>query len=351
MKCYAVISGSCWLHVEGEDSIALFPGDCYILPHGRPFQLATDRSVEAIDYSSPQAKQMWSTQGAADNQVGCLLIGGHFVLTGPQAELLLRPLPLVIHVKDERGKAAMLFSLNRMKDEVAEAQPGSALVVQQLAYAMLIHALRLYLDEERQGGTGWLFALTDQQLRDALTCMHRQPERNWNLHELATSVGMSRSAFALKFKQTVGASPMEYLTRWRMLLASRQLAGSTKFLIEIASSLGYESESAFGKPSRGSWEPHPSSIAATHDNTSRGTTIPNQSPMSNSRPLSRLLSSSLYRVVFCSASNRRTAFLTGGLSANGSTLCSCPSGCCSRQSTHSRDGHLRQRNRVRATFA
>jgi hypothetical protein len=29
---------------------------------------------------------------------------------------------------------------------------------------------------------------------------------------------ISRTAFTLKFKKMVGTSPMEYLTRWRMLL-------------------------------------------------------------------------------------------------------------------------------------
>jgi AraC-like DNA-binding protein len=52
---------------------------------------------------------------------------------------------------------------------------------------------------------------------------------------------MSRSAFALKFKATVGASPMEYLTRWRMLLAGDRLANSSDPISVIALSLGYES--------------------------------------------------------------------------------------------------------------
>ena len=56
---------------------------------------------------------------------------------------------------------------------------------------------------------------------------------------------MSRSTFALKFKETVGTSPMEYLTRWRMLLASDRLANSGDPISVIALSLGYESESAF----------------------------------------------------------------------------------------------------------
>jgi AraC-like DNA-binding protein len=65
------------------------------------------------------------------------------------------------------------------------------------------------------------------------------------LQELAERVGMSRSTFALKFKETVGASPMEYLTRWRMLLAGDRLANTSDPISVIALSLGYESESAF----------------------------------------------------------------------------------------------------------
>jgi len=43
---------------------------------------------------------------------------------------------------------------------------------------------------------------------------------------------------------------MEYLTRWRMLLAADRLKNSLDKLSAIAQSLGYESESAFGKAFR-----------------------------------------------------------------------------------------------------
>jgi AraC-like DNA-binding protein len=77
--------------------------------------------------------------------------------------------------------------------------------------------------------------------------MHDDPGHHWTLQELAGRLGMSRSIFALKFKETVGETPMEYLTRWRMLLAGDRLKNSDDSISIIASSLGYESESAFGK--------------------------------------------------------------------------------------------------------
>jgi AraC-like DNA-binding protein len=56
---------------------------------------------------------------------------------------------------------------------------------------------------------------------------------------------MSRPIFSLKFKETVGVSPMDYLTRWRMLVAGDRLTNSGDPISVIALSLGYESESAF----------------------------------------------------------------------------------------------------------
>jgi AraC-like DNA-binding protein len=132
-----------------------------------------------------------------------------------------------------------------MMQELREPQPGGSLVAQQLAYMMLVQALRLHLAEGLRGGVGWLFALADKQMSAAIHAMHDAPAHHWTLQQLAERAGMSRSTFALKFKKTVGASPMEYLTRWRMLLAGDKLTNSSDAISFIALSLGYESESAF----------------------------------------------------------------------------------------------------------
>src|SRR5208282_4922285 len=106
-------------------------------------------------------------------------------------------------------------------------------------------ALRLHLAEGLRGGVGWLFALADKQMSAAINSMHDDPAHRWTLQELGKRAGMSRTTFAVKFKETVGASPMEYLTRWRMLLAGDKLVNSGDPVSVIAPSLGYESESAF----------------------------------------------------------------------------------------------------------
>ena len=80
--------------------------------------------------------------------------------------------------------------------------------------------------------------------------MHDALGKAWTLQQLAARVGMSRSVFAERFKGIVGATPMEYLTRWRMLRTSDRLRKSQDSLAQIARSLGYVSENALGKAFR-----------------------------------------------------------------------------------------------------
>ena len=129
--------------------------------------------------------------------------------------------------------------------ELRDPQPGGFLVVDHLVHMMLVQALRLHLAEGLRGGVGWLFALADRQMGAAINAMHDDPAHRWTLRSLAERAGMSRTTFTLKFKETVGTSPMDYLTRWRMLVAGDRLANSTDPISVIARSLGYELESAF----------------------------------------------------------------------------------------------------------
>ena len=246
IKSGAVVSGQCWLSVEGvPDAVRLDTGDCFLLPSGRPFRLASDMDLPPVDARTifPPARSggIVSYNGGGD----FFLVSSRFALAGNHAGILLRMLPPIVLIRQERDQAALRWSVERMMQELRERQPGGFLVIQHLAHMMLVQALRAHLAEGLKGGVGWLFALADKQMGAAISAMHDAPAHRWTLQELAERAGMSRSTFALKFKETVGASPMDYLTRWRMLLAGDRLAHSSDPISVIALSLGYESESAF----------------------------------------------------------------------------------------------------------
>jgi AraC-like DNA-binding protein len=246
IKCYAVMSGACWLSVGGvADAVRLNAGDCFVLPSGRPFRLASDMALTPVDANTVFPPAQEGGVVTFNGGGAFVLVGSRFAVSGDRAGMLLGLLPPIVHIRKESDQAALRWSVERMRQELRERQPGGALIAQHLAHMMLVQALRLHLAEEAAAGVGWFFALADKQLSAAINAIHADPAQRWTLQALAERAGMSRSSFAQRFKEKVGESPMEYLTRWRMLLAGDRLSNSGDPISTIALSLGYESDSAF----------------------------------------------------------------------------------------------------------
>ncbi len=263
IKCYAVTLGACWLAVEGAgEPVRLKQGDCFLLPHGWPFRVASDPVLPSDDW---QRHFHCSRDGALvrlNDSGGVMVFGGHFQLAGLQAEILLGMLPPIVHLQSETDCETLRWAIDRMRQELTDSKPGSVLIVQQLVYVIIVQALRLHLDEGK--GVGWLFALSDKHVGAAIAAIHREPARRWTVAALAAEVGMSRSGFAARFRQLVGDGPIEYLTRWRMLLAGRSMSRGEP-IGATARSLGYQSESAFStafKRVTGSTPRHHARLAA-----------------------------------------------------------------------------------------
>jgi AraC-like DNA-binding protein len=246
-RCFAIAAGQCWLSLEGvDDAISLRAGDFVVLPHGRAFRLASDPALAPVDImrviTAPLDGGVLSWQGGG----GCLAFSALFTFAGDDAHTLLGVLPPVVHIGKEADRATMRWYVDRMMKAIREPRPGWVLLGEHLAQMMLIEVLGLYLGGTTTGDVGWLSALADKQIGTAMTEMHRDPGYRWTLQELGKRVGMSRSAFSLRFKDKVGMSAMEYLTAWRMRLAADRLLNSGDPVSSIAFFIGYESESAFG---------------------------------------------------------------------------------------------------------
>ena len=174
IKCYAVVSGQCWLSVDGvADAVRLKSGDCFVLPSGRPFRLASDMALAPVDASTifPPAREggIVSYNGGGD----FFLVGSRFAVTGNHIGMLLGMLPPIVHIRRETDQAALRWSVERMMLELHERQPGSSLIAQHLAHMMLVQALRLHLADEVRDGVGWFFALADKQLGAAINAIRR----------------------------------------------------------------------------------------------------------------------------------------------------------------------------------
>ncbi|WP_186116979.1 AraC family transcriptional regulator [Burkholderia gladioli] len=247
LKCYMSVWGNCWIEVAGvEETVRIAPGECVILPRGWPICLTTDLSAPRVDFFASVSAQSQAGPVPRHLDSGCFLLGGQFRLRGELCEELLQALPPIVHVRNVAGRGIMRWSLEFLREELRCPQPGGFVVAQQLSHVLLLQALRLHLTETT-GGTGWMFAFTDPQLKAAITAMHENPARSWTIQDLADLCYMSRTVFAQKFKAKVGMTSMDYLARWRMMLACDRLASTGEPVATIARSVGYETESTFGK--------------------------------------------------------------------------------------------------------
>ena len=223
----------------------LHAGDFILMPGRSAFRLYSTADAPETDAFQFFPSLPIGGTGVINDGGDCSGVGGFFDFGGLHTELLLGILPPIVHIRAEATKAALGWLIERLMRELRDPQPGGTLMAGHLAQTLLIEALRLHLAERSPHSAGWLFALADKQMRAVIAAMHAEPARRWTLADLARVGGMSRSSFAVRFKDTVGEPAMDYLTRWRMMLAADRLASGRVSIATVAPAVGYESESAF----------------------------------------------------------------------------------------------------------
>ncbi len=176
------------------------------------------------------------------------ILGGKFTFDKANSRPLVDLLPPFIHVANDRVQALPLQqSLQLFAAEAAQSYLGSYLVLKRLGDILLLQFIREYVSSSTCLETRWLRALSDPRIGGVLRSMHEKIEQPWTVGELASQAGMSRSAFALRFKEVVGETPLDYLTRWRVYRAAVLLKEGDRKLSEIANAVGYDSDGSFNK--------------------------------------------------------------------------------------------------------
>ncbi|NUS00845.1 MAG: AraC family transcriptional regulator [Kribbellaceae bacterium] len=254
LKFSAVVEGSCWIDFDDDvvpGRIVLAPGDVVLFDGRHEFVKGNSDAVpvgDAVDAfgatDGPFARFGSGTvTGEGPKVVG---VGGHVALNSTGEELLMRALPPAIHLRatDERA-AVFRWLLDRLLYEATTSEPGALLAADDVAHLLFVESLRACVAVAESLPAGWLRAIADERIAPALDLMHDQPDRAWQLEELAQAAAMSRTTFAERFRTAVGVPPLTYLTNWRMRLAERALRDGDMPLSALARSLGYTSDSAF----------------------------------------------------------------------------------------------------------
>jgi AraC-like DNA-binding protein len=249
IKFGGVLSGRFYLWTEGRAPVTLEDGDFYLLTDGQPFYSASDPHCTPVE-GVPVVRAKRGNDGVVRHYcegegVPVSLASGRFTFQNDVTDLLLRHMPPLIHLRAAEVSSNALSSvLELLRLETGNLYSGAEVACGSLAALALVHVLRAYLDSPSQP-TGWLGALSDPKIGRALSALHAEPGKRWTVESLASSVAMSRTAFANRFRSLVGQAPLEYLNQWRMTLARTALRNTQEPLADIATRIGYLSHTAF----------------------------------------------------------------------------------------------------------
>ncbi len=256
-RFHLVVEGECWVVVEGKDPVSLTPGDFIIIPHGTTHLLkdAPKSHVYALtnvldDGSFDETGRLnYSNNNSSETSNDpTKLVCGHFEFDDGYNHQLFEQLPPFILIKGEEAEKFSWFdqALQVMAYEAGSARPGNDAIVKRLSEILFLHTIRVW-NETNQGKKGFAAAVSDPQIGRSISAVHKTPEQKWTVESMAQQAGMSRTVFAGRFSEMTGLTPMQYLTKWRVLKAQRMLSENNDSVEWIASQVGYESVAAFSR--------------------------------------------------------------------------------------------------------
>jgi AraC-like DNA-binding protein len=260
LAVHAVVQGQVWLWTEaGEEAVPLRPGDLAFVRGGTDHFVAHEPG--AVCVSPDEFRRL---HAAGDVELGAqaaVFLCGAYQFAGDVGAGLVDALPPVLafpaSVDDPiHGVVTMLSR------EMAHPQPGQQTVLDRLLDLLVVLGLRTGLARSANA-PAWFRAAADERLSQALQAIHENADRPWTVEDLARVALMSRASFARVFKQTLGQTPMQYLSDWRMTLARDLLLTDGLSLAQIAERVGYSSQYAFATAFRrhhgeppGRWRQH-----------------------------------------------------------------------------------------------
>jgi AraC-like DNA-binding protein len=229
-------------HPRGDRALQLFfltCGRAELVVDGAPYRIVAPALV-AVHAAQPFVLHRFT---ADDPQ---RLIAAHVQLTGPVATLFLEEFvqPRTVALAD--GEPALRLAVAMIESELDAPRCGQPALLNRAGDILFIGLLRHLVAHPLATGGGLFHGLADPRIAKALVAMHQRPAFGWDLELLAQEAGMSRTAFATKFHETMHRPPGKYLSAIRLAIAQRAV-DLGKGLKEAARVAGYANSSALSR--------------------------------------------------------------------------------------------------------
>jgi AraC-like DNA-binding protein len=260
MEYHVITRGSCWGAIVGESPVRLGAGDIVLFPQGDAHVVSSAPGARAavhmtdylgkvdhlpftLHFDAAETRPETPVEACAQTTLVCGFLGCDVRPFNP----LIATLPRLLHLKaNEKPDWIEQFARHAVT-ESNDRRPGADAMLERMSEMMFIDAVRRYVDTLPEDSRGWLAGLRDRYVGRALALMHEAPAADWSVDELSRRVGLSRSALHERFAEMIGQAPVQYLTNWRMQVASSLLRRTNATIASIAQEVGYDSEAAFAR--------------------------------------------------------------------------------------------------------
>lgn len=263
---HLVTRGALVVEVDGGTT-SMTAGDVVLVPHGTGHAVLDapgSRAAPLFDLPRVELSERYERLRIAGAGARTDLVCGAVSFTGLGVGRLVRSLPPVLRAETGEDTAWMRAAFEVISGESRRPRPGSDVITARLADVLVVQVVRSWL-ETGAPDRGWVAGLRDPLLGRALASFHAEPHAPWTLASLAFEAGMSRSAFAERFRRLLGEPPMAYVTTWRMDLAARLVREERLPLARVAERVGYSSEAAFNRAFRRAHHVTPGAFARRPD--------------------------------------------------------------------------------------
>ena len=232
-----VLAGSAALMGEPEP-VHVGAGSVLVIPPGERHGFCSFGNAEGLQL----ARLSFDAQKLLPRSDELVSLGGiGAALAAPHTEsdgTAFRPRTLTIA---PRHLSVTRDALARLGAEAAEARLGQSLLLR----ALLLELLVVLARAERAGTTD-----SDRhraRLERTLAFIHEHFRERLTLGELASRSGMSVSRFSCLFRETLGTSPLDYVSSARMREARRLLSDRSRSITEVAYAVGYQDSNYFSR--------------------------------------------------------------------------------------------------------
>lgn len=254
VRYHVVLRGHCWVRIERDaEPVRLDAGDLIAIPHGLPHALSDHPGTPCRTLSRLLQETHFTGEGAfmvgeQDSGLQTHLVCGHFAHDADEEHPLFRALPSSIVVRGVTANDARWLDdlLRYISREVTAKSPGTTAIVTRLSEILFVQTLRSHVAAHPEQAVGWA-GFVDPHLGPALARIHESPGADWSLAALAKLAGLSRTRFAVRFRELMGLTPFDYVAGWRMTCAKAELRRLSRSIAETARELGYHSEAAFNR--------------------------------------------------------------------------------------------------------